>query len=169
MTLRLAYADPPYPGQAKRWYGDQPSYEGEVDHAALIGRLETYDGWALHTSAAALRDVIALCSREVRVAVWYRPNSEPPGNRGTWWWTYEPVIVKPCRPPASATKDCLVHHKEQGFLGSTIPGQKPRAVCEWVFCLLGADGGDELDDLYPGSGAVGRAWQAWRDQLRLAV
>ena len=44
--LRLAYADPPYPGQSKRYYGDQPSYAGEVDHAALIERLSGYDGWA---------------------------------------------------------------------------------------------------------------------------
>ena len=50
--MRLAYADPPYPGQAKRWYEDHPDYGGEVDHAQLVERLESYDGWALHTSAS---------------------------------------------------------------------------------------------------------------------
>jgi len=41
--LRLAYADPPYPGKA--WlYRDHPDYGGEVDHAALIERLAGYDG-----------------------------------------------------------------------------------------------------------------------------
>lgn len=44
--LRLAYADPPYPGKA-RLYRDHPDYGGEVDHAALIVRLTEYDGWAL--------------------------------------------------------------------------------------------------------------------------
>jgi hypothetical protein len=37
--LRLAYADPPYPGKA-RLYQDHPDYGGEVDHAELTpGRL----------------------------------------------------------------------------------------------------------------------------------
>lgn len=38
--MRVAYADPPYPGQAKRHYGKAGDpYEGvveEVDHAELI-------------------------------------------------------------------------------------------------------------------------------------
>ena len=36
-------------------------------------------------------------------------------------------------------------------------GVKPAAVCRWIFTLLGAAPGDRLDDLFPGSGAVGRA------------
>ena len=33
--LRLAYADPPYPGNA--WlYRDHPDYGGEVDHAVTL-------------------------------------------------------------------------------------------------------------------------------------
>lgn len=162
--MRVAYADPPYPGQSKRWYGDHPDFAGEVNHAELIDQLGGYDGWALSTSAAALQDVLALCPSGVRTAVWHRSNSEHPGNRGTWWWTWEPVIVSPARPPLITTKDYLSHHKEQGFLGSVIPGQKPRAVCEWIFALLGATADDDLADLYPGSGAVQRAWDAWRAQ-----
>ncbi|MGZ4619816.1 MAG: hypothetical protein ACXV3F_14160 [Frankiaceae bacterium] len=42
--LRLAYADPPYPGKA-RLYRDHPDFGGEVDHAALIEHLAAYDGW----------------------------------------------------------------------------------------------------------------------------
>ena len=47
----------------------------------------------------------------------------------------------------------------------TLPGRvigaKPAAVCRWIFTLLGAAPGDRLDDLFPGSGAVGRAWAAY--------
>jgi hypothetical protein len=47
---------------------------------------------------------------------------------------------------------------------TTLPGRvvgaKPAAVCAWIFALLGAAPGDTLDDLFPGSGAVGRAWAA---------
>src|SRR3954465_10973819 len=54
--LRFCYADPPYPGKA--WmYREQPTYAGEVDHVELIASLEAsrYAGWALSTSAKALR------------------------------------------------------------------------------------------------------------------
>ena len=47
--MRFAYADPPYPGQARRHYKHHPDFDGEVDHGALIERLmdEFPDGWAL--------------------------------------------------------------------------------------------------------------------------
>ena len=48
---------------------------------------------------------------------------------------------------------------------TTLPGRvvgtKPAAFCRWVFSLLGAAPGDTLDDLFPGSGAVSRAWAAF--------
>jgi hypothetical protein len=168
--VKLAYADPPYPGQAKRHYGDHPDYGGEVDHRELIAHLAAYDGWALSTSAAALQEVLAVCPAGVRLGVWNVPNSNHPGNRGCWWWSWEAVIVRPARPPAALIRDVLTLHIDKGFIGQkTIIGQKPEPFCRWLFALLGAEPDDELNDLFPGSGAVGRAWEAWRNQLRLAV
>jgi hypothetical protein len=46
-------------------------------------------------------------------------------------------------------------------LPSRVIGAKPAAVCRWIFTLLGAGPGDTLDDLFPGSGVVGRAWAAF--------
>jgi hypothetical protein len=46
------------------------------------------------------------------------------------------------------------------LLGRVI-GAKPAAVCRWIFTPLGAVPGDTLDDLFPGSGAVSRAWAAY--------
>jgi len=168
--MRFAYADPPYPGQAKRWYGGgkvpgamrnaitHPDYAGEVDHLELIGQLEGYDGWALSTSAAALQTILGLCPAGVRVGIWHRPNAMPPGHRGprhsaeigTWHWTWEPVIIKPGRKPSILTRDLLSCPKPQGL----IPGQKPPQFTRWVWTLLGAIEGDTIDDLFPGSGAV---------------
>ena len=37
-------------------------------------------------------------------------------------------------------------------------------MCRWIFDLLGAAPGDTLDDLFPGSGAIGRAWAAFIGQ-----
>ena len=91
-SLRLAYADPPYPGKA--WlYRDHPDYGGEVDHAALMGRLAAYDGWALSTSVEALPAVLALSPPGVRVAAWHR--GERP-TRSRWpLHAWEPVWRAP--------------------------------------------------------------------------
>lgn len=60
---RFAYADPPYPGLARKYYKNEPTFAGEVDHRQLIASLEAsnYTGWALSTSAAALRDILPMC------------------------------------------------------------------------------------------------------------
>jgi hypothetical protein len=44
--VKFAYADPPYPGQARRHYSDHPDYGGEVDHRELIDRL----AWSAQSS-----------------------------------------------------------------------------------------------------------------------
>lgn len=167
-SKRLAYADPPYPGQARRHYGDHPDYGGEVDHRDLIEQLAAYDGWALSTSAAALQKVIALCPPDIRVGIWHRINSVHPGNRGNWWWMWEPLIIKAARPPKLVTRDLLSLPTNQGFLGNTITGEKPAQFCTWMFALLGAGPDDELADLFPGSGSVGRAWDSFTRQMVIA-
>ena len=49
--MKIAYADPPYIGCAHLYRG-HPDYAGEVDHVALIARLERdYDGWILHAAS----------------------------------------------------------------------------------------------------------------------
>jgi hypothetical protein len=163
---RLAYADPPYPGKAF-YYRDHPDYAGEVDHAELIRRLCRYDGWALSTSAAALPAVLALCPPGVRVAAWHR------GERPTRAWqplnAWEPVIYLPGRPLEASRAtggtrrvDSLVHGvTPMTTLPGRVVGAKPAAFCRWLFDLLAALPGDSLDDLFPGSGAVTRAWHAY--------
>ena len=161
--LRLAYADPPYPGRAWRYRG-HPDYAGEVDHAALIRRLAGYDGWALSTSAEALPGVLALCPPGVRVAAWHR-GERPTASR----WplhAWEPVIYAGGR---QIIGDRLQPRRVDSIvcgvaavtsLPGRVIGAKPAAVCRWIFDLLGAAPGDTLDDLFPGSGAVTRAWAA---------
>lgn len=64
--MKIGYADPPYPGCA-HLYRDHPDYDGEVDHVALIERLQSeFDGWVLHTSATA--EALALIAPLVRAA-----------------------------------------------------------------------------------------------------
>jgi len=161
--LRLAYADPPYPGKA-RLYRDHPDYGGEVDHAGLIERLAAYDGWALSTSAEALPVVLALCPAGVRVAAWHR--GERP-TRSRWpLHAWEPVIYHGGRQLVTGQRvDSLVCGVGPlDTLPGRVIGAKPAAVCRWIFTLLGAGPGDSLDDLFPGSGAVRRAWAAYTGQ-----
>lgn len=155
-AARLAYADPPYPGRAWRYYGREATYAGEVDHAALIARLGAqYDGWALSTAEDALRRLLPLCPERAFIAPWVKPIGASPntsGRHNTW----EPVIVVPARALKPGVRDWLLAQPARG--GGTLPGRKPLAFAEWVFRLLGACRGDSLDDLYPGTGIMGRAF-----------
>jgi hypothetical protein len=47
-----------------------------------------------------------------------------------------------------------------------VTGAKPARFCKWLFELLGAADGDELVDLFPGSGGVERAWRIYAAALR---
>ena len=155
-TKRLAYADPPYPGLA-HYYRDQPTFSGEVDHGRLLEQLATYDGWALSTSRKALRDVLSLApgGDELIVAPWvkthHRPKSRGPAN------IHEYVVVRPARRKLNGPPDALVAAAARGG-DSDLIGRKPLRFVFWVFELLGASPGDDLDDLFPGSGVVGRCW-----------
>ena len=159
--LRLAYADPPYPGNA--WlYRDHPDFGGEVDLGELLGRLAAFDGWALSTSPEALPSVLALCPVGARVAAWHR--GERPGRSRWPLHAWEPVVYCGGRqlPGGPRRADSIVCGVSPlTTLPGRVPGTKPAAVCRWIFDLLGALPGDSFDDLFPGSGAVTRAWSAF--------
>jgi hypothetical protein len=171
--VRIGYADPPYPGMA-HYYIDHPDYAGEVDHAELVVRLEAeYDGWVLHTASSTLKQVLEACPEDVRVAAWVKPfASFKKGIPVAYAW--EPVIFKGGRrkntgrngeiPPEPTIRDWIA---EPITLKRGLTGAKPQAVCWWMFSILGLESDDELVDLFPGSGAVGRAWDAYQAQGRL--
>jgi hypothetical protein len=162
--MRFAYADPPYLGCAHRHYRNHPDYGGEVDHMELIGRLEDYDGWALSLSAKSLPVILALCPPGVLVHAWFKPIAPPLGDHRRYNW--EPVIIKPVRrygpgyvptaliesPPQFTFRDKPASH---------VIGEKPEAFAHWVFAAAGLTADDQMHDLFPGSGAIGRAWDSY--------
>ena len=178
--LRFAYADPPYPGCARRFYRAEASYAGEVDHRVLVESLVggDYAGWALSTSARALREVLPLCPAESRVCVWVKPIGAWPKTRGLHN-TWEPVIVVPGRRLRPGKRDWLL--AQPARFGGSLMGRKPVAFCGWLFDILGMLPGDELVDLFPGTGIVSRAWSEvnrwaapkdgsrWPGQLRMSL
>lgn len=175
--MRIAYADPPYPGMTRFYGGDNDPFEGqvaEVDHAELVARMHAeYHGWVLHTASTTLAEVLAVCpppSEGVRVMAWVKPFAS--FKRGVLVaYAWEPVIVKPARVPKHDPENLRPTVRdwisEPITLKRGLTGAKPEAVCRWAFEVVGAAPDDELDDLYPGTGAVGRAWDAWRSQLGL--
>jgi hypothetical protein len=164
--MRIAYADPPYPGCA-HLYHDHPDYAGEVDHAELVQRLGEYDGWCLHTSSPALHDVLPLCPTDVRLMAWVKPFAAFKANVPVAY-AWEPVIVKACRKPVVTGRVVM-----RDWLACPITmqrglvGVKPDVVCRWLFEVMGCEPTDEIVDIYPGTGAVSRAWESWRRQLSL--
>lgn len=162
--MRLAYADPPYPGCA-HLYRDHPDYAGEVDHLALLRRLAEYDGWVLHTSSTALEDVLAL-AREAgvsghRIMAWTKPFAAFKRNVSVAY-AWEPVLVKAARKPV-VTHEVVMRDwlAEPMTLKKGLTGAKPAAVCRWLFHCMGAEPADEMNDLFPGTGAVSATWNAW--------
>jgi len=166
--MRLAYADPPYPGLAKRYYETHPDYAGEVDHGELLSRLQVYDGWALSTSAQALPRVLVECvaqGLDVRVAPWDR-GARPTTSR----WplnAWEAVVFAGGRRVARADQpDDLLRYaaRPRTTDPQRVVGTKPAAFIWWLFDLLGALPGDEFIDLYPGSGGIARAWAIYESR-----
>jgi hypothetical protein len=165
--MRVAYADPPYIGQAKRHYSHDPRC-AEVDHAELVAKLNGYDAWALSLSSPTLRIILPLCPEDVRVMAWVKPfASFKPNVNPAYAW--EPVIVRGGRkrnrrePTVRDFVSCNI------TLRKGLSGAKPEPFCFWLFDVLGMQSGDEFDDLYPGTGGVSRAWAAYQSQLPCMV
>lgn len=157
-AVRFAYADPPYLGQARKHYGPDAR---EVNHRLLLAHLQEFDGWALSLSSPSLRTILPMCPDDARVGAWVKPFAafKPGVNPGYCW---EPVIFSPL-PRKRARTDATV----RDYVSAS--GVKPVAFCEWLFGVARRDPDDEFVDLFPGSGAVARAWEAWRSQLRMSV
>jgi hypothetical protein len=168
--MRIAYADPPYIGCA-HLYADHPDFGGEVDHAALIERLESeFDGWVLHASAtptsiATLAPLIAPTG--ARWMSWVKGFAAFKKNVSVAY-AWEPVIVKAARKPVVSKRLVMRDWIQESItLKRGLTGVKPEAVCHWAFEMVGACPTDDLADLFPGSGAIGRAWKTWQGKFVL--
>lgn len=168
--MKLGYADPPYIGCA-HLYKDHPDYAGEVDHRALIERLQSeFDGWVLHTHAPGLRIMEQehmLPADGIRICQWIKPFAAFKRNVSVAY-AYEPVIIKAARKPVVSKRLTMRDYIECPItMKRGLTGAKPEKVCHWAFELLGARPDDELVDLFPGSGAVTKAWKTWQGKFAL--
>lgn len=170
--MRFAYADPPYLGCGKKLYGDRHERAADWDdpetHRALIDRLcnEFQDGWAMSLHSPSLRTILPMCPEDVRVMAWVKPFAVFKKNV-TVAYAWEPVIVRGGRPRPRTMLTVRDWVSECITLKRGCPGAKPEGFCVWLFDVLNMEAADEFVDLFPGSGAVSRAWEAWRRQGRL--
>lgn len=179
--MKFAYADPPYLGLAEKFYGhlhpEAAAYDDPETHRQLIARLcdEFPDGWAMSLHSPALREILPMCPPDVRVMSWCK--SFASFKRGVLpAYAWEPVIMRGGRSHGIATKtrtggvplvaDFMVAPitLRRGFTGA-----KPDRFVWWVLACLNVKADDEFHDLFPGSGAVGRAWESWRAQGQLGL
>jgi hypothetical protein len=179
--MRLAIADPPYPpmlgaggrkNRASRWYGnaqrsttdraadrhdDAAEWDDPLRHRLLLEHLVGhYDGWAIATSPDGVA-AYGLLPAAARVMCWVKPNAMPGAHRLRSSWEAVIVLVpegrRSNRGGRGQISDVLVAPvRRLGFKGA-----KPDEWTWWVLEALGYADGDTLDDLFPGSGAVGSA------------
>jgi len=122
---------------------------------SLIARLvdEYPDGWALSCLPRDLTHYLPACPADTLVAAWVKPfgSGYKPGQRIIRAW--EPVIYRTVRTrePGERVRDTLIENATQG---RGLPGVKPDRFNKWVIDLLGWEPGDQMDDLFPGSGGM---------------
>jgi hypothetical protein len=166
--FRAAYADPPYLGCGQHHYGalhaQAADYDDPETHRMLIERLmDEHDAWAMSLHEPSLRKILSMCPDDVRVASWVKPFASFKPNV-TAAWTWEPVIFSWHRGRKRTRKQPTWrdHIAEPIAMMRGFPGAKPAKFCYWVFDGLNLEPDDDFADLFPGSGAVSRAWEAWR-------
>ncbi|MGZ0147634.1 hypothetical protein ACXJJ3_11240 [Kribbella sp. WER1] len=163
--MRFAYADPPYLGCCQlygHYHPDGRCWDDLDTHRALIERLcDDYpDGWAMSLTSTSLRALLPLVPADHRVAAWTKPFAAFKRNVRIAY-TWEPIIWRGGR--LSSKHGAPVgrdHIAEPITMRKGFTGAKPEKVCRHVMDLLGWKPGDQLDDLYPGTGVFGRVLAA---------
>lgn len=156
--MRFAFADPPYYSCGARYY-NAPEWDQRQTHLDLIARLvDNYpDGWALSTRSADLRWQLPACPDDILVAAWTKPFSGSARQHVRIYRVWEPVIYRTTRRNTAIgqrTRDALITNPTR-MIG--LIGAKPPTFNRWILDLLGYVDGDQLDDLYPGTGSMAGA------------
>ena len=163
--MRFAYADPPYLGLAAKFYGHLHAHAADYDkpetHQKLIDDMTaSYDGWAMSLHSPSLRQILPMCPPDVRVMPWVKPfASFKPGVGVAYAW--EPIIVWGGRRRTRQQHTVRDWVAENITLRRGFTGAKPAAVIYWLLEVLNVQPGDEVVDLFPGSGAVTEALKGW--------
>ena len=152
--MRFAYCDPPYVGQAHRYPEKQ-----EVDQKALVEMMvrDFPDGWALSLSSPSLREILSYCPSDVRVMAWVKPFAVFKPNVGVAY-AWEPVIFRGGRRRTRQQPTVRDWVSANITLKKGLVGAKPEAFANWLMDVFNVQPGDELVDVFPGTGIVSRVF-----------
>lgn len=160
--MRFAYADPPYLGCGKLYaahHADALIWDNPETHRALVGRLcvEYPNGWAMSLSSPSLKTILPMCPDDCRVSAWVKPFAifKPNVNPAYAW---EPVIWRGGRKGDRSRATVRDWVSANITLKKGLTGAKPPEFSLWLLDILGFVTGDEIDDLFPGTGGVKEAW-----------
>ena len=165
--MKFAYADPPYLGKCGKFYGhhhpDGRCWDDLLTHELLVKRLmaDYPDGWALSCASTDLQCLLPLCPPGIRIGAWVKPFCVfKKGVRPAYAW--EPLLFLGGRnknhppPPKGGEQTTPKDYVAVPItLRRGLVGAKPPQFCRWVLDLLGYTDGDTVDDLFPGTGAMG--------------
>lgn len=166
--MKFAYADPPYFGLGKLYaklHPDSLAWDDLGTHKRLIAQLcdEFPDGWAMSLHSPSLRHILPLCPEDARVGAWVKPfaSFKPGVNPGYAW---EPYIWRGGRKHERSQETVRDWVSANITLRRGFVGAKPQGFCFHIFETLNMTPDDAFVDLFPGSGAVTAAWQAFINQ-----
>lgn len=158
--MRFAYADPPYLGCGKLYAKNHPDAlmwdDPETYRHFIKGMdLEFPDGWAMSASSPSLKQLLPMCPDDVRIMPWVKPFAIFKPNVGVAY-AWEPVIVRGGRRRTRQQPTVRDWFSHVITLKKGLTGAKPPAFAHWVMDVLNVQSGDEVVDLFPGTGIVGR-------------
>ena len=156
--MRFAYADPPYLGCGHLYaahHSEWAEYDDPAAHQRLIDRLcsEWPDGWAMSASSPSLRTILPMCPEDCRVMAWVKPFASFKPNVGLAY-AWEPVILRGGRKRERHEPTTRDWAAVNITLRKGLAGAKPAGFVHWLLDALHAQPGDQVDDLFPGTGSV---------------
>lgn len=162
--MKFAYADPPYLGCGclyAKHHPDALEWDSPDRHKRLIELLcNRYpDGWAMSLHVPSMKVILPMLPQAARIGAWVKPfASFKPGVNPAYTW--EPIAWVGGRKRERMEPTVRDYVSANITLKKGLTGAKPDLFCSWVLDVLNAKPGDIVVDLFPGTGAFGRAAQA---------
>jgi len=155
---RFAYADPPYLGCGKKIYApyhkDAADWDEPDEHRRLVEYLcdEYKDGWAVSLHVPSLPLYVSLMPDDARIGAWVKTYHQIRPTTVQFAW--EPVIWRTVHKDNKRNPMVRDWYSGNATRQRGMPGAKPDGFNRWILELLGFQEGDELDDLFPGTGGM---------------
>jgi len=167
--MRFAYADPPYLGMGKKYkdlHEEALIWDDPQSHIDLVHRLvdEFPDGWAISLSVPSLQLYLSACPSDVRIAAWTKTFHQIRVNCAIQY-SWEPVIWRGGRKDTPVKPMIRDWHSGVIAMKKGLYGAKPMHFNNYILDLLQYKSGDELVDVFPGTGGMSEAIKIYESRI----